>query len=300
MHARTPYEYVARMYAQRRKRALAHDVRVPPIGGEGGSWSESLAFTETSRTRPAPKMKCTNYSQQLIHARDAERRHMARELHESAGQTLAALKMNLARLEEELPADCETGRDLIRIFPRAGGCSGARGAYHLLPDASSHAGRSRFEFGFAMVCARIFGAKQDSSGRGNRGRLRAPVAGNRDHYFSRGAGGAYQRASLFRQPNGFHSVDGGTENPFTLRSGRRMWHPSPTDASGQDQRFSQESELPAMRERIKRSGRNVSDRKLSRHEERPSERVLPLTRAREAATAKLRNPPEARTIPCHE
>jgi signal transduction histidine kinase len=53
-------------------------------------------------------------SQQLMHARDAERRHMARELHESAGQSLAALKMNLARLDEELPENCEKARDLIR------------------------------------------------------------------------------------------------------------------------------------------------------------------------------------------
>lgn len=42
-------------------------------------------------------------TQQLIRARDEERRHMARELHESAGQTLAALKMSLGRLRDALP-----------------------------------------------------------------------------------------------------------------------------------------------------------------------------------------------------
>ena len=40
---------------------------------------------------------------------------MARDLHESAGQTLAALKMSLARVQDELPQDCETARDLLRF-----------------------------------------------------------------------------------------------------------------------------------------------------------------------------------------
>lgn len=40
---------------------------------------------------------------QMIQGRDEERRRMARELHESAGQSLAALKMSLSRLHESLP-----------------------------------------------------------------------------------------------------------------------------------------------------------------------------------------------------
>jgi two-component system NarL family sensor kinase len=52
-------------------------------------------------------------TQQLIRARDEERRHMARELHESAGQTLAALKMSLGQLRDCLPeADLES-RDVL-------------------------------------------------------------------------------------------------------------------------------------------------------------------------------------------
>lgn len=42
-------------------------------------------------------------SQELMRARDEERRQMARELHESAGQSLAALKMTLGNLREALP-----------------------------------------------------------------------------------------------------------------------------------------------------------------------------------------------------
>ena len=40
-------------------------------------------------------------SGQLLHLQDEERRHIARELHDSAGQTLAALSMNLSPLESE-------------------------------------------------------------------------------------------------------------------------------------------------------------------------------------------------------
>jgi two-component system NarL family sensor kinase len=42
-------------------------------------------------------------SQELMRARDEERRQVARELHESAGQSLAALKMTLGNLREALP-----------------------------------------------------------------------------------------------------------------------------------------------------------------------------------------------------
>ena len=40
-------------------------------------------------------------SSQLLELQDEDRRHIARELHDSAGQTLAVLSMNLARLVEE-------------------------------------------------------------------------------------------------------------------------------------------------------------------------------------------------------
>jgi signal transduction histidine kinase len=56
-------------------------------------------------------------SQDLINTQDADRRQIARELHESAGQTLAALKMTLANLEyalrentEEVPRHLQAGR----------------------------------------------------------------------------------------------------------------------------------------------------------------------------------------------
>ena len=59
-------------------------------------------------------------SRRLMQAQDDERRHVARELHDSAGQTLTALGMNLARLAQqarktspELALDAEEGKQLV-------------------------------------------------------------------------------------------------------------------------------------------------------------------------------------------
>lgn len=51
-------------------------------------------------------------SQQLMQLRDQERRRTARQLHETAVQSLAALKMTLARLWESMPQDKEVARAL--------------------------------------------------------------------------------------------------------------------------------------------------------------------------------------------
>ena len=60
-------------------------------------------------------------SGRLMESQDAERRHLARELHDSAGQTLAALGMNLAQLAEDaendpaqLAKDIEEAKGLVQ------------------------------------------------------------------------------------------------------------------------------------------------------------------------------------------
>ena len=59
-------------------------------------------------------------SRRLMQAQDDERRHIARELHDSAGQTLTALGMNLAQLAQQarnispdLAQDAEEGKQLV-------------------------------------------------------------------------------------------------------------------------------------------------------------------------------------------
>jgi PAS domain S-box-containing protein len=59
-------------------------------------------------------------SGRLLESQDEERRHIARELHDSAGQTLAALGMQLSRISADakknpaLAKDVETAEDLVR------------------------------------------------------------------------------------------------------------------------------------------------------------------------------------------
>jgi signal transduction histidine kinase len=52
-------------------------------------------------------------AQQLLNLRDEEHPRVARDLHESASQSLAALKMILSRLAEAVPPNAENQRDLL-------------------------------------------------------------------------------------------------------------------------------------------------------------------------------------------
>jgi two-component system, NarL family, sensor kinase len=52
-------------------------------------------------------------SHQLMNEQDSQRRHLARELHESAGQSLASLKMTLGRLREAVDETPELVSDLL-------------------------------------------------------------------------------------------------------------------------------------------------------------------------------------------
>lgn len=113
IHAHAPYEYAARIYATDR-RIHWHIMSGLPLSGENGKLERIIGVYRdiTDETRADDEMH--RLLEELMRVRDSERREMARELHESAGQTLAALKMNLARLNEELPPDCEKGREFIK------------------------------------------------------------------------------------------------------------------------------------------------------------------------------------------
>jgi signal transduction histidine kinase len=65
----------------------------------------------TKQTRVEEELR--RLSQELLRARDDERRQVARTLHESAGQTLAALKMVLGRLRRELPKKIDRVHELL-------------------------------------------------------------------------------------------------------------------------------------------------------------------------------------------
>jgi signal transduction histidine kinase len=75
-------------------RNLSKHLRKPPLS-QARPESEGLERT----------VALQNLSQQLLKVQDDERRRVARDLHDSTGQTLAALKMNLVALEGKLPPD---------------------------------------------------------------------------------------------------------------------------------------------------------------------------------------------------
>lgn len=82
-----------------------YQVKGKPCPGEDGSAERVLGVVRdiTEHTRTEEDLR--RLSQQLIRTRDSERRQLARELHESAGQSLAALKMSLGNLREVLPEE---------------------------------------------------------------------------------------------------------------------------------------------------------------------------------------------------
>jgi PAS domain S-box-containing protein len=79
--------------------------------------SQSLDNQVTSRTRELQEL-----SWQIMRARDEERRHVARELHDSAGQSLAVLGIEVDQLLQkassspELVADIERIRQTVRLL----------------------------------------------------------------------------------------------------------------------------------------------------------------------------------------
>lgn len=85
-----------------------------PIAGKNGSAEKVLGVVHdiTAHTRIEESVR--KLSQQLVRARDDERRQLARGLHETAGQTLAALKMTLGNLAEFLPADNTAAHDELK------------------------------------------------------------------------------------------------------------------------------------------------------------------------------------------
>ena len=85
-------------------RNLSKHLRKPPLS-HARSESEGLGRT----------VALQNLSQQLLKAQDDERRRVARDLHDSTGQTLAALKMNLVVLEGKLPPNQGTAGLLSEI-----------------------------------------------------------------------------------------------------------------------------------------------------------------------------------------
>ena len=75
-----------------------------------------------------------------LQAQDAERRHIARELHDSAGQTLAALGMILSQLSEVSSGDIALVSSCAEECQPTGSSFESGDQNDILLVASSHAG----------------------------------------------------------------------------------------------------------------------------------------------------------------
>jgi signal transduction histidine kinase len=85
-----------------------------PIAGPDGKPARVLGVVQDITDQKRAEENMQQLWRQMIQGRDEERRRMARELHESAGQSLAALKMNLGRLRELLPKNRGLAQTLWR------------------------------------------------------------------------------------------------------------------------------------------------------------------------------------------
>ena len=108
-----PFEYSCR-YVLSDDQVVHHVVRGITVASNGvGAARLAGVVLDVSGQRKV-QTELQRLSQDLIRARDEERRNIARDLHESVGQTLAAVKMTLGRLRETLPESNEQAQVLLR------------------------------------------------------------------------------------------------------------------------------------------------------------------------------------------
>ena len=87
--------------------------RAVPVADEHGTIFQIRGMSQDITERREAEEEQRRLSQQLLNVRDEEHRRLARNLHESASQSLAVLKMTLSRLIEVVPAQLESVRTLV-------------------------------------------------------------------------------------------------------------------------------------------------------------------------------------------
>lgn len=84
-----------------------------PLSNERGQIDRAIGVIQDVTEHERSQHDLQRLSQQLMNEQDSQRRHLARELHESAGQSLAALKMTLGRLRQHLPKNADLAAALL-------------------------------------------------------------------------------------------------------------------------------------------------------------------------------------------
>jgi PAS domain S-box-containing protein len=108
-----PFEFQLRYILPNGETRFLH-MRGAPIAGPDGKMGRILGVAQDITDSKRSQDNVRRLWRLMMHGRDEERRRMARELHESAGQSLAALKMNLSRLHESLPKNKKRVQTLWR------------------------------------------------------------------------------------------------------------------------------------------------------------------------------------------
>lgn len=93
-----PFVYMAR-FVRPNGRTRVHFVRGVPILNPEGRAIGSIGVVQDITDQRRVVQDLRRLSQEMMRTRDQERRETARALHESAGQSLAALKMTLSRIK---------------------------------------------------------------------------------------------------------------------------------------------------------------------------------------------------------
>jgi len=74
-----------------------------------------LPFAQSPSQLESLVVQLQNLSQRLLKVQDEERRRVARDLHDSTGQTLTALKISVALLRQKLEDDERIREELSEI-----------------------------------------------------------------------------------------------------------------------------------------------------------------------------------------
>lgn len=84
-----------------------------PLCGDDSVPYRLIGVIQDVTERALSRRNLRRLTNQLMIQQDKQRRHLARELHESAGQSLAALKMTLGSLRRHLPPNESTAASLL-------------------------------------------------------------------------------------------------------------------------------------------------------------------------------------------
>ncbi|HEV2270228.1 MAG TPA: ATP-binding protein [Steroidobacteraceae bacterium] len=98
------------------------EVDLSSLSTEGTTLALAIVHDVTARKHAEEQLR--QVTAELMRSQDEERRRIGRDLHDSTGQTLAALEIDLARLEQDAPKLSESGREqLDRCVRLARQCS---------------------------------------------------------------------------------------------------------------------------------------------------------------------------------